>query len=160
MKELNHILRHGETVPYKQGSLRSAAISPMRYVVVTPAGTFHKAHIASNITSPVVMWDGDKIYVRPAAHEQGYRALHEVADSPEQLERLYQYFDWEIDRGGKVAPMPEQYLPVKVLEMRKRATASPQFDFEAVAPPIPAGPPMDPGPESGPVRVRRGRDAA
>lgn len=160
MKELQHILRHGETVPYKDGNLRSAAISPMRYVVVTPAGHFHKAHIASNIASPIVMRDGDKIYVSPSAREQGYRALHEVVDSPEQLEQLYQYFDWEIMRGGKVAPMPTSAIPKQVLEMRKRSQVSPQFEWGAMPPPIPDGPPVEPGPEVGTARVRRGRDAA
>lgn len=159
MKELQHILRHGEPVPYKDGNLRSAAISPVRYVVVTPAGFFHKAQIASNIASPIVMRDGEKVYVAPSAREQGYRALHEVADSPEQLEQLYQYFDWEIQRGGKVSPMPAKYIPKKVLEMRSKAAANPQFDWGAAAPPLPSGPTVEPGPEHGSARVRRGRDA-
>jgi hypothetical protein len=159
-KTLRHILRHGELVPYEEGTLRTASISPMRYVVVTPAGHFSHAQIASNITNPVVMRDGAKIYVTPSAHEQGYRALHEVCDSPDECERLYQYFDWEIERGGKVEPMPEKYIPSKVLEMRRKAGANPQFEWDTAAPPMLGGPVADPEPEASSARAPRRRSEA
>lgn len=125
-QKLTHILRHGEKLPY-DGELRSANIDPMFYVVVAPTGFFHKAPVASNLADGVITVDEGKVYVRPAAAEKGFTPIHELADDAAQCELLYQYFDWEIEHGGKVEAMPKELLPAKVAERRKTATIKPQF---------------------------------
>lgn len=132
MTELNFILREGDELPY-EGDLRSANVDPLVFVVVTPAGYFHKSPIATNIDDGIVMIDGKKPYVRPAAREQGYMTLKDVADDEEQLAGLYSYFDWEIARKGKVKPMPKELLPKKVQELRDKSAQAPQYEYKPKA---------------------------